>query len=86
MIGLIRNKRGKEALNKWHHKAGEHTPLLHWASSDPPKRDWSETMNTLFDLGADIDPKIDCEGGIPPPRVVDCAASGNAETSQGKFL
>jgi len=71
VIGLL-YEHGKEALNGTT-KQGS-TPL-HWASSDPPPNDYSETISALLDLGADVDPKSDSEGGIPP-LIVACA-SGN---------
>ena len=71
VIGLL-YEHGKEALNGIT-KQGS-TPL-HWASSDPPPKDYSETINAFLDLGADVDPKSDSEGGIPP--LIAACASGN---------
>ena len=50
------------------------TPL-HWASSDPPPKNYSETIQTLIDLGSDLNNSGE-EGQSIPPLVV-AVASGN---------
>ena len=61
---------GKDALNACTLQGS--TPL-HWASSDPPPKDYTETLNALFDLGADVN--TCSEGGIP--ALVGALASSN---------
>ena len=63
---------GKDALNTTTQQGS--TPL-HWASSDAPPKDYSETINALISLGAEVNPSS--EGGIPP-LVVSCASANDA--------
>lgn len=68
----------KEAMDAFTEQGS--TPL-YWAIGDPPPKDYSETVRTLFDLGADVN-KCNPEGGIP--ALIVALASSN--DTHGKLL